>query len=298
MSMLDKEGKEVLTSTGARAVMQGLVKGTVKIGDASLAGLHISFEMREEIQKDWMKELTQEGLNMGLDQTKATSRMKRLWYGPMSDPGVVGLGDILWDKNISYSPSVEYNQLNTTYVIGPDGRPWATAWERGGLMGALGLKPFNTPKLSDSDATTEDLRLNTVDLVHGMNTGLRALELKPDAYIPTDKEIADSIIKAIEEAGGESYAPYASTASRGGSGWQNYGGYGGWGGGGWGGFGGGGGGGGGGWADFEKMYALPNSKAPFGDSIPFINTSNPLLRREGVRRERVWSERGKLKQWQ
>jgi hypothetical protein len=46
------------------------------------------------------------------------------------------------------------------------------------------------------------------------------------------------------------------------------------------------------------MRALPSARAPFGNDIPFINTSNPLIRRGDIRRERVWSERGRLKQWQ
>lgn len=236
---------------------------------------------------------------MGLDQTKATSRMKRLWYGPTADPTVQGIGDILWSKDISYSDKVEYNQLNTTYVTGPDGRPWATGFTRDGLLGAMGLKPVKRAYVSkyladgSKNATGVDERLNTTDFVNGMNTGLRALELKPDAHIPTDEEIADKIISAIKEAAMNSYTPYSSAGSGGGGGYGGYsrrgygrrsygGGY----------------GGGGGYADFQKMYALPSSRAPYGDSIPFINTSNPIIRRADVRRERVWSERGRLKQWQ
>ena len=297
LSVLNAKGREVLTSFGARAVFDGLAKGSVQLTDASLAGIHIPFEMREEIQKDWMAELIQEGVDMGLDQTKATSRMKRLWYGPTSDPSIQGLGDLLWSKDISYSDKVEYNQLNTTYIIGPDGRPWATGFKRDGLMGALGLKPVKGAYVSEyladgaKDATGVDDRLNTTDFVNKMNTGLRALELKPDAHIPTDEEIADNIIKAIEQASMQSYTPYASSSGGGGYGsgyrrgygsrGRSSGGY-----------------SGGGYANFQKMYALPDSRAPYGDSIPFINTSNPIIRRANVRRERVWSERGRLKQWQ
>lgn len=300
LTMLDEKGREVLTHLGARGVFDGLAKGSVKLGDASLAGIFITKEMREEIQKDWMAELVQEGIDLGLDETKAQSRMKRLWYGPTSDPSVKGIGDILWSKDISYSDTVEYNQLNTTYVTGPDGRPWATGFTRDGLMGALGLKPVKRAYVSKTNddgsqnAMGTDFRLNSTDLVNGMNTGLRALELKPDAHIPTDEEIADSIIKAIEQAGQQSYTPFASSSAGGGYGGgrgyyrrgygrRSYG---------------GGYGGGGGYADFTKMYALPDSKAPYGDSIPFINTSNPIIRRADIRRERVWSERGRLNQWQ
>lgn len=299
LTMLDKNDREHLTHLGARGVFDGLIKGSVKLGDASLAGIYITKEMRDSIQKDWMAELVQEGVDMGLDETKANTRMKRLWYGPSADPTVQGIGDILWSKDISYSDKVEYNQLNTTYVTGPDGRPWATGFTRDGLFGALGLKPVKRAYVSEyladgsKNATGVDDRLNTTDFVNGMNTGLRALELKPDAHIPTDEEIAKRITDAIEKAAMNSYTPYASTKSGGGGGYGGYhrrgygrrsygGGY----------------GGGGGYADFQKMYALPTSKAPYGDSIPFINTSNPIIRRASVRRERVWSERGRLKQWQ
>jgi len=295
LSVIDEKGMEVLTALGARSVFQGLAKGTVKVGDPSLAGIHIPFEMREAIQKEWMAEIKQEGLDMGLDITKANSRMKRLWYGPTTDPSIKGLGDLLWDKNISYSPKVQYKQLNTTYVMGPDGRPWATGFTRDGLMGALGLKPVKRAYVSEQGATGNDERLNTTDLVNGMNTGLRALELMDEtAYIPTDVEIGKSIEEAIKEAmaNDDGFAPFAKS-SGGGSGWRNFGGYGRrGGGGGYGGY------SGGGYSQFQRMYALPGSTTPYSNDISFINTSNPLIRRGDVRRERVWSERGRLKQWQ
>ena len=74
-----------------------------------------------------------------------------------------------------------------------------------------------------------------------------------------------------------------------GGGYRSYGGYG------------GGGGGGGSYAPnvyFTKMNPLPGSISTYGNATPFINTSNPIIRRADVRRERVWSERGRLKQWQ
>ena len=49
---------------------------------------------------------------------------------------------------------------------------------------------------------------------------------------------------------------------------------------------------------FNPMRAFPSARAPFANDVPFINTTNPLIRRGDVRRERVWSERGRLKQWQ
>jgi hypothetical protein len=257
--------------------------------------------MREQIQKEWMADIIQEGVNIGLDQTKATSRMKRLWYGPTSDPSVVGLGDLLWSKDISYEDTLKFNQLNTTYVMGPDGMPWATGWERAGLMGALGLKPLQKPITSEQSMTGNDERLNTTFLggqLGGMNTGLRALEvIDKSRYVPTDVEIGKAIEDAIREAAKQEYTPFTPYASSGGgNGWRNFGrgGYRRYGSGG----GYGGGGGGGGFHNFTRLYALPHARAPYGDSIPCINTSNPLIRRADIRRERVWSERGRLKQWQ
>jgi hypothetical protein len=230
---------------------------------------------------------------MGLDQTKATSRMKRLWFGPLDDPSIQGLGDILWSKDISYSDTATYNQLNTTYVMGPDGRPWATGWTRDGIAGALGLKPLKRAYVSEQGATGTDNRLNTTDLVNGLNTGLRALELVDETRnIPTDVEIGKKIEDAIKEASAQTYTPY-DTSKTGGGGYGGYGGYG------YRSYGGGYGGGGSGYfPDFTRMYALPNNISPYGNNIPFINTSNPIIRRADVRRERVWSERGRLKQWQ
>jgi hypothetical protein len=300
LSMIEN-GREKLTKDGARAVYSGLAHGSVKFGDAALVGLHIPFEMREQIQKEWMADIIQEGVNIGLDQTKATSRMKRLWYGPTSDPSVVGLGDLLWSKDISYEDTLKFNQLNTTYVMGPDGMPWATGWERAGLMGALGLKPLQKPITSEQSMTGNDERLNTTFLggqLGGMNTGLRALEvIDKSRYVPTDVEIGKAIEDAIREAAKQEYTPFTPYASSGGgNGWRNFGrgGYRRYGSGG----GYGGGGGGGGFHNFTRLYALPHARAPYGDSIPFINTSNPLIRRADIRRERVWSERGRLKQWQ
>jgi hypothetical protein len=299
MSVLDAQGRELLTKEGAHGVLRGLAKMSVHLGDASLRGIHIPFKMREEIQKDWMRELIQDGVDMGLDQTKATSRMKRLWYGPISNPSVQGLGDILWSKDISYTDKIKYNQLNTTYVMGPDGRPWATGFTRDGLLGALGVKPLKRAMISEQGATGNDSILNTVDFVNNINTGMRGLELIDESRnVPTDVEIGKSIEQAIKDAASSDFTPFQPFTNRGGggfgftpfrhfgrSGFRRF----------------GRGGGGGGFSsfpNFSKMFALPNVREPFGNDIPFINTTNPLIRRGDVRRERVWSERGRLKQWQ
>jgi hypothetical protein len=130
---------------------------------------------------------------------------------------------------------------------------------------------------------------------------MRGLIHSPDSEnVPTDKEIADALKEAIEEQGKKSFTPFkpfASTDSGSGGGgwggWSSWGGGGGWG---W------GGSGGGGYYGpnvyFSEMRDFADIRTPYGNNIPFINTSNPIIRRGDVRRERVWSERGRLLQWQ
>jgi hypothetical protein len=293
LSVLDSDGYEVLTGEGANAVLRGLVKGSVKTDSASLQGVYIPFEMRQAIQKDWMTDLIQEGVDLGLDRSQAVTRMKRLWYGPTDDPTVQGIGDLLWSKDISYSKQIQYKQLNTTYVTGPDGMPWATGFTRTGVMpgllgaitSSIGLAPVNRAYTSEQRATGTDSLLNTTDFVNAQNTGLRGLELvDKSAYIPTDAEIGKAIEDAITQASNGSYTPYTPNATKTGSGYYS---------------GGGGGGYGGGSSPyFSRMYALPGGTAPYANSIPFINSSNPYIRRADIQRNRVWSERGRLKQWQ
>jgi hypothetical protein len=240
-----------------------------------------------------MRDLIQEGVDLGLDHSKAVSRMKRLWYGPSENPDVVGIGDVLWSKDISYSDTLTYNQLNTTYVQGPDGMPWATGFSRGGLLTALGISPVKSALVSEQSATGNDARLNTTDFINGINTGLRGLELVDESRnVPTDVEIGKAIEQAIKDAAQQQYTPYTPYKSDNGSSGYGYHHYS------------GGGYGGGGYSSygptiyFNKMYALPGGTTPYANGIPFINTSNPYIRRAEVQRQRVWSERGRLKQWQ
>lgn len=295
LSYTDEQGKEHLTDQGRRAIVDGLAAGSVSLDSPALTGVYMTFEQREKLTNELYKDIQAEGLRYGLDDTKANKRADRILNGWSVD-GVsyTGLSDIIWSDKISYDDKVTYGQLNTTYVPGPDGRMWATGFERGKLMSALGLSMGNNPIAPIDGVTDVDARGNTVDLVNGMNTGLRALvPLEDSRNVPTDKEIGDAIIKAIEniETGAPApFEPFASTSGGGYGGWGGYGGYGG--------YGGGGGGGGGGSAYFVRLNAFPRGMVPYGHNAPYINTSNPIIRRADVRRERVWSERGRLKQWQ
>lgn len=295
--------KEYLTEEGAKGIFRGLFKGTLDFGDDKLKGFYITPEVREEIMNDWVKELTAEGVSMGLETYQAEMRTKRLMNGSFSNPtGTTGLADILFDYDkISGSDKTEFYQLNTTYVMGPDGRPWATGYDRPsskspvGVLQQIGVLPLSKMQGPATGAVGQDASLNTVDKLAGINTGLRSLMQRPDV-VPTPEEIGKMVEKAIKDAGKTDYTPFTPTAKSSGGGygytpWKKYGGYkrGSYGGGGY---------SSSGYPNFTRMYTMPEGESPYGNSVPFINTSNPILRRGDVRRERVWSERGRLNQWQ
>jgi len=101
----------------------------------------------------------------------------------------------------------------------------------------------------------------------------------------------------LEEIKKKTYTPKDTVAGNGYfSGYRRFGGYGG-------GYrrGGGYGSGGGGFIPnsyITRMNYFTGMSAAQIDSVPMINTNSPLIRRADVRRERVSSERGRLKQWQ
>lgn len=301
LSVLDSKGREVITQAGARGVFRGLVKNTLQLGDPSLQNLYIPWEMRLQIQKEWTAEIYQEGLDLGLTPQKAESRLKRLWGGEYGDSTSYGIGDILWakpeDGGIPTTPAASYKQLNTTYVMGPDGLPWATGQSRQSFLAALGISPIVPQVASAPGSQPTDARFNTIDPVAGVNTGLRALKPTNETWdVPTNIDLAEEMKKALQEAvsqgGGGGGYNYGSNNNK--SGGYYYGG----------GYRRRGGGssysprGYGSGSYFSRMYALPGGVAPYGNSVPNTYSSNPIIRRATVRRERVWSERGRLKQWQ
>lgn len=286
-----QELENALDTEQARAVYRGLASGTLQLGAPELSGLYIPTEMRQQIQKDWMDAIIQEGVDMGLDDSKAKYRMIRLWQGPQDDPAVPGLGDILWSTAIPRSETIKYNQRNTAYKLGPDGLPWAVGFERGGnflnIMG-LNFSPLMEPDTSGFDdqyrgVMGRDILWNSVDKLNQINTGLRGLELTNETVM-TEEEIGKSITDALEDLLNKTYEPSDPYASSGRGG-------------------GGGGGGGrgtysGGYSNFIRMNPFPDQRVTYANSVPTINTSNPYIRRASIRRERVWSERGRLNQWQ
>jgi hypothetical protein len=282
LSFLNEHGNEVLTDEGAMAIFKGIAGGTTPIGSEALSGVYIDIDTRKRIQTKWIQELTIQGMEMGLTKEAAGRRATNIWYGPYDKSGP-GLASVVWSTDISKEPTQEYQQLNTTYVMGPDGTPWATGFTRAKLMGALGLAPLQRIYNADDTGITLDSRGNVADGVVGVNLGQRGLKRVDDSWdIPTDVEIGDAITKAIEDLDFKS------------------------GGGGFGGFGGGGGG-------YAKSPRIPYGnlprwndlrleldviRAPYHNDVRVSSTENTTLRREETRRQRISSERGRLKPWQ
>lgn len=277
-------GNEVLTKEGQASALLGLAAGTVELGDASLRGFFLTPEMRDELEEEWTTELIQSGIDMGLDETTAKARAKRIWYGDsFGGPDATGLREILWSDKIPWNGDVKYRQLNTTFMLGPDGLPWATGFQRQNLLASFGI-PWPDVTLSPAGGgLTIDERGNTVDPLVNINTGGRALERIEETWAikPSDKGLEKALGKEYQpgKKTGSSFSPYGRRGySRGG--------------------GGGGGYSSSGYPNFTRMYQLPEIYAPYGNAAPYVNTSNPILRRSQIRRERVWSERGRLKPWQ
>jgi hypothetical protein len=198
----------------------------------------------------------------------------------------------LWSDKIPYSSNRLYKQLNTTYVRGPNGFPWATGFKRGGVLNQLGFPKRAT--LGMSGATTTDGRMNTVDLVAGINTGMRGLvPFNETENVPTDAEIGQAIVDAINDLdlNTGNFEPFdrknnSGRFYRSGYGYRGYGGY---------------GGGGGSYSPniyYSKMPYFSDSRNAYGDDVRSIFWDNALVRRSTIRRERYQSQRGRLNQWQ
>jgi len=267
-----ENNKEVMTLDGKEGVFNALAAGVIKLDDPAIAGFHMTYPEREELAERITTDLVQEGVSFGLSLQSANYRMRRIWYGDGTNPTAPGLREILMDKRIPSEPYIEYDQLNVTYVLGPDGKPWATPFQRQKVLGALGLPVPQQIAPTIPGQTTLDKRGNVVDLVNGINTGLAAIAPRP---IQPDEEEFKDIDKAVDAAEKKDYTIGGGRWGSGGSGYSNnarpY---------------------------FQRMDRLPYGDSPRIQTPPMINTSNPIIRRASVRRERISSERGRLKQWQ
>lgn len=264
------EQGEVLTQYGAERIYASLMKGTIKLGDPTLAGLAVPREVREKVAKSLLEELIQDGLDLGLSYESAVFVAQRFWYGDKTNPDVPGLRDLLESPLIPEINRVKYNQLNVLYAIGPDGRPWATPFERVSTLQALGI-PVPHRVETPGPGTHLDNLGNVVDDVLGINTGLSAIVRQPTKKIKLNDPFKK--LSKNQSAGTGSYGRRYGRGSGGGSGY----GYG---------------------PSFQRMYELAGGTSPRFGGIPMINTSNPYIRRAQVNRERVFGERGRLKQWQ
>jgi hypothetical protein len=295
---LGKDGAEALTKSGHAALFKGLMAGTITLDSPEMKGIAISVEQRKEIEKGFFQDMTREGVDLGLTQSQAESRAKRLMMGPMDDPSILGFRDILWDKRIPWSGDAKYKQLNTTYVQGPDGFPWATGYKRGGAPGMGGFASLfggvKKPSIGMHDAITQDGRMNSVDNVRGIDTGQRGLvPFNQTELIPTDWEQTQKIIEAIKADGDNGTSSYVPN-SNGGNGGGGYGGrfY--------------RGGGGGGYSSkgysptiyWSRQPTLPRGTNVYGNFVRNLFWNNANIRRTTIRRERYQASRGRLNQWQ
>lgn len=294
--------KDEIPLEEADAIIRALWKGGVSIEDIHAEGFYMSYETRQALYESFKEEIVAEGIESGLSEKSAEYRFSVIWKGPVDNVSVMGLNDLVWDGGdfegkIGYTQSDTYNQLNTTYTLGPDGKYWATGVSRNLMTTLLGFNPL-TRYLDVSDTGLPlDSRLNVTDPVRNANLGLRALEAVPtDAARITDPN-AD-IIDAIEKAGGgdsgnggNGYEDWGDGNGwqNWGSGWKNYGS-------GWKNYGSGGGYSSGG--SFTKLYAPEGLSVPYANTADRISTNNPIIRRASLRRERADSSRGRLKPWQ
>jgi hypothetical protein len=296
LSQWDPSSKrEVLTMKGAEAILKGLHMGTVKPGDPALDNVFISFEDRKAISDRFMARMKQDYLDAGLPEEKAQKTMEDVFYG-RTNPYAKSLFEAIWskgdfEKSIPFESVNQYRQLNTTYVMGPDGMPWATGLGRNILGNFWGMNPLQRYNgKGDGSNLTLDNRLNATDEMANLNTGMRNLEKVHSSWAnPTDeailKAIQDGLEKVRQEVRHPGWTDYAK------KGFTPYGRSGGYsrGGGGY-------GGGGGGYA--YKLNGPERNNATYGSNDPYIRVDNPIIRRASIRRERFSSTRGRLNQWQ
>lgn len=304
VSVLNNEtGQEELTKAGAEGIVRGVHLGAVRLDSPALQGVFIPDEMRTAIQKDFLEEFTQKYIDAGYSKTQALSNAKRDFYGQgYGEPEALGLSDILWSDAIPRYGKQQYMQLNTTYVTGPNGRPIATGLQRS-VLASLGILPAEMYHTGSTGNLGVDQLLNSVDDVRGINTGMRGLVRVDETWAtPTAEEIGKSIEDALEEIS-DKLDDINDALGRDGynyGGWRNFGrrGYGRRGGGGYGrSY-----GGSSYVADYgggpQRMNDLSRINSPYADDLYSINTSNPIIRRATIRRERFSSQRGRLNQWQ
>ena len=290
--------KQELNPAEAEAVIRSIWKGGVD--PKQIPGLEnrfIDMDVRKEVQATLIKEINAESKAMGLNEYQSTRRLNEIWYGPRDNPDIQGLYDIIFSAGdmegwVGFKESTKYYQLNTTYVKGSDGKMYATGISRNLVQTLAGFSPLQGYEVGTIGGMAIDGSLNSVDEGRGLNTGARSLEKINDSMDPRkdDDALPDKKLDSTSNSNsGSGWKDY------GGSGWKNYGGGRGYSRGGRGYSRGGGSGGSG---SFTKLQAPERQQAPYANDVDNINVSNPLLRRASIRREKIDTEKGRIKPWQ
>lgn len=303
MSIWDPyNNREVLSLEGEERLMASIMAGTLQASDPAVQNVFLTFEQREALSDRLLKNIFIEAVEVhGMDERAATEHMWEVWMGI---PGKTEpLSDVVWsngayagENGISWDPTVQYQQLNTTWAIGPDGKSWATGIPRTALLGDQGVipLPFSAYPGSRGRAVIGNLDvdgvLNSTDPVMNLNTGFRGLtRVNNNIHIPDEQDIIDAInaatervVESIDDLHGDLYSNddyrrgfyYPGTSY------------------------GRGGGGGGGYSQQAFMPFINRMSNPYLDNIPsiYVNSINP--RRSRVNRERFSSQRGRLNQQQ
>ena len=283
----------------AEANIWSMYNGLLKPGDPVLEGIYIPFEMRNQLKTKLMDDLKAKFMASGLNEYKADQMMWKVWKGDPTDPSVPALRDVVYSQNafdaaISYKPTSRYYQLNTAYVKGPDGRMWATGLDRHSVFNLAGINPLQRSIATVNNTESVDGRLNYVDEVRGINTGLRGLERVDDSFAYSDlEEMAAKLAAEASNNTGNNSGSRGNGWRDFGSGWRNFGRRSGWRN-----FGRRGGGGGGGGGSFTRLQAPDRQQVPYANDVQNINMTNPIIRRASIRRERIDSMRGRLREWQ
>jgi hypothetical protein len=289
LSIMDKNNMEVITKDGADGVYTGLWNGTIDFDSPTLQGLSIPYEMRRQIGVEWLQQIKQESIDMGMSEESAMYRVRRFWYGD-DVTGRPGFREMLYNDKIPAIPVAKYTQLNVTYTIGPDGKPWATPFTRNTLSQLFLPTPHTVAP--PAQGTRLDSRGNIVNELTQTNTGLKAVV---PSFIVDDLEAEDDILEEVEKkrttpGWTSKYNGYYGGYRRGYGGYSR-----------------------GGYSRGGYSGSSYNGPALFTDKIlrsirggygPQMDgqytpkADNPIVRRASVRRERYSSERGRLKQWQ
>lgn len=282
--------KDELELAEADALVRAIWKGGLSPRDLGInpENYHMSFETREKLSVKLKNELIAEYMASGLSEPKAKQMMYKVWQGDSLNPDVPGLEHIVWGKGefkdwIGYERSSKYYQLNTTYIMGPDGRPWATGLSRNLVQTMGGFALLQGYGEGTIGGMSIDGSLNSIDVRRGINTGMRMLERVDQSF--------DDNLEDPKAAGANQQQNLANSGfvNYGGNGWRNFGRRSGWS---------RRSGGGGGGGSSVRIQAPERQQVPYANDIQTINTTNPIIRRASIRRERIDSQKGRLKPWQ